>query len=203
MKDNGWGTWIRTRTDGVRVRRSTVNLFPSKTGSLNNRYNACNSDMVLRLQVATGVSQQACIFTQYEASATHRLAPGNGFARAVTTKADFFRIITRNQLYATIFAFAGNNTDMVAHDHDGTNTHWFGFLAIGGEITCAPAVTLLIASFFKDLIHIAGTPFTRTTAWSALAKVFFHKRYQVARLNRCRNCAKSQNKAERKHDFRN
>jgi threonine dehydrogenase-like Zn-dependent dehydrogenase len=25
----GWGTWIRTRTNGVRVRGSTVNLFPS------------------------------------------------------------------------------------------------------------------------------------------------------------------------------
>ena len=24
----GWGTWIRTRTNGVRVRGSTVNLFP-------------------------------------------------------------------------------------------------------------------------------------------------------------------------------
>ena len=28
----GWGTWIRTRTNGVRVRGSTVNLFPSKRG---------------------------------------------------------------------------------------------------------------------------------------------------------------------------
>ena len=28
MKSNGWGTWIRTRTNGVRVRGSTVNLFP-------------------------------------------------------------------------------------------------------------------------------------------------------------------------------
>lgn len=27
--DFGWGTWIRTRTNGVRVRGSTVNLFPS------------------------------------------------------------------------------------------------------------------------------------------------------------------------------
>ena len=26
---SGWGTWIRTRTNGVRVRGSTVNLFPS------------------------------------------------------------------------------------------------------------------------------------------------------------------------------
>lgn len=26
----GWGTWIRTRTNGVRVRWSTVNLFPSR-----------------------------------------------------------------------------------------------------------------------------------------------------------------------------
>lgn len=26
----GWGTWIRTRTNGVRVRGSTVNLFPSR-----------------------------------------------------------------------------------------------------------------------------------------------------------------------------
>ena len=25
----GWGTWIRTRTNGVRVRGSTVNLFPN------------------------------------------------------------------------------------------------------------------------------------------------------------------------------
>src|SRR6185312_7162135 len=28
-KGLGWGTWIRTRTNGVRVRGSTVNLFPS------------------------------------------------------------------------------------------------------------------------------------------------------------------------------
>lgn len=27
---NGWGTWIRTRTDGVRVRCSAVKLFPSR-----------------------------------------------------------------------------------------------------------------------------------------------------------------------------
>jgi hypothetical protein len=26
---SGWGTWIRTRTNGVRVRGSTVNLFPN------------------------------------------------------------------------------------------------------------------------------------------------------------------------------
>jgi hypothetical protein len=26
---DGWGTWIRTRTNGVRVRGSTVNLFPN------------------------------------------------------------------------------------------------------------------------------------------------------------------------------
>ena len=26
----GWGTWIRTRTDGVRVRCSAVKLFPTK-----------------------------------------------------------------------------------------------------------------------------------------------------------------------------
>lgn len=25
----GWGTWIRTKIDGVRVRSSTVELFPS------------------------------------------------------------------------------------------------------------------------------------------------------------------------------
>ena len=29
MRYIGWGTWIRTRTDGVRVRSSTVKLFPS------------------------------------------------------------------------------------------------------------------------------------------------------------------------------
>src|SRR5690606_8032086 len=29
-KSSGWGTWIRTRTNGVRVRWSTVNLFPKK-----------------------------------------------------------------------------------------------------------------------------------------------------------------------------
>ena len=27
---SGWGTWIRTRTDGVRVRCSTVKLFPKR-----------------------------------------------------------------------------------------------------------------------------------------------------------------------------
>src|SRR5690606_13100590 len=27
-EEDGWGTWIRTRTNGVRVRGSTVNLFP-------------------------------------------------------------------------------------------------------------------------------------------------------------------------------
>src|SRR5687768_12903834 len=30
---DGWGTWIRTRTNGVRVRGSTVNLFPSAVGT--------------------------------------------------------------------------------------------------------------------------------------------------------------------------
>src|SRR5712671_907353 len=30
---SGWGTWIRTRTNGVRVRGSTVNLFPSRRGN--------------------------------------------------------------------------------------------------------------------------------------------------------------------------
>ena len=29
-KKVGWGTWIRTRTNGVRVRGSTVNLFPNE-----------------------------------------------------------------------------------------------------------------------------------------------------------------------------
>ena len=32
----GWGTWIRTRTNGVRVRGSTVNLFPS-AAAISNR----------------------------------------------------------------------------------------------------------------------------------------------------------------------
>ena len=32
----GWGTWIRTRTDGVRVRSSTVKLFPSISASSEN-----------------------------------------------------------------------------------------------------------------------------------------------------------------------
>ena len=31
-RDIGWGTWIRTRTNGVRVRGSTVNLFPNMGG---------------------------------------------------------------------------------------------------------------------------------------------------------------------------
>lgn len=31
-RKTGWGTWIRTRTNGVRVRGSTVNLFPSRRG---------------------------------------------------------------------------------------------------------------------------------------------------------------------------
>lgn len=30
----GWGTWIRTRTNGVRVRWSTVNLFPKAAGGV-------------------------------------------------------------------------------------------------------------------------------------------------------------------------
>ena len=30
IAESGWGTWIRTRTNGVRVRGSTVNLFPSR-----------------------------------------------------------------------------------------------------------------------------------------------------------------------------
>ena len=29
-KKDGWGTWTRTRTSGVRVRGSTINLFPSR-----------------------------------------------------------------------------------------------------------------------------------------------------------------------------
>jgi exopolyphosphatase / guanosine-5'-triphosphate,3'-diphosphate pyrophosphatase len=33
----GWGTWIRTRTNGVRVRGSTVNLFPKSAGRMHRR----------------------------------------------------------------------------------------------------------------------------------------------------------------------
>ena len=33
-REVGWGTWIRTRTNGVRVRGSTVNLFPNAYGRL-------------------------------------------------------------------------------------------------------------------------------------------------------------------------
>jgi hypothetical protein len=29
LRSNGWGTWIRTKIDGVRVRSSTVELFPN------------------------------------------------------------------------------------------------------------------------------------------------------------------------------
>ena len=29
LEMSGWGTWIRTKTNGVRVRRSTVKLFPN------------------------------------------------------------------------------------------------------------------------------------------------------------------------------
>jgi hypothetical protein len=32
MKSSGWGTWIRTKIDGVRVRSSTVELFPNRRG---------------------------------------------------------------------------------------------------------------------------------------------------------------------------
>lgn len=32
IEEIGWGTWIRTKINGVRVRRSTVELFPSRGG---------------------------------------------------------------------------------------------------------------------------------------------------------------------------
>lgn len=31
----GWGSWIRTNTDGVRVRSSTVKLCPKRRGLYN------------------------------------------------------------------------------------------------------------------------------------------------------------------------
>jgi hypothetical protein len=31
----GWGTWIRTKTNGVRVRCSTIKLFPKPSGRTN------------------------------------------------------------------------------------------------------------------------------------------------------------------------
>jgi hypothetical protein len=33
LKEVGWGTWIRTKIDGVRVRSSTVELFPNAAGA--------------------------------------------------------------------------------------------------------------------------------------------------------------------------
>ena len=30
IEEFGWGTWIRTKIDGVRVRSSTIELFPSR-----------------------------------------------------------------------------------------------------------------------------------------------------------------------------
>ena len=30
----GWGTWIRTKINGVRVRRSTVELFPNSLAAV-------------------------------------------------------------------------------------------------------------------------------------------------------------------------
>lgn len=29
LKEIGWGTWTRTKINGVRVRRSTIELFPN------------------------------------------------------------------------------------------------------------------------------------------------------------------------------
>ena len=46
MKSIGWGTWIRTKTNGVRVRRSTVKLFPSKD---DNQYLAINASEQITL----------------------------------------------------------------------------------------------------------------------------------------------------------
>lgn len=39
---NGWGTWIRTKTSGVRVRCSTLKLFPSREAVI--RARALNTD---------------------------------------------------------------------------------------------------------------------------------------------------------------
>lgn len=33
-RKNGWGSWTRTRTDGVRVRCSTIKLIPSRISEL-------------------------------------------------------------------------------------------------------------------------------------------------------------------------
>ena len=34
----GWGTWIRTKINGVRVRCSTIKLFPSRNFFYNNAF---------------------------------------------------------------------------------------------------------------------------------------------------------------------
>jgi hypothetical protein len=41
-KGFGWGAWIRTRTNGVRVRGSTVNLLPSSRASVREAIAECN-----------------------------------------------------------------------------------------------------------------------------------------------------------------
>ena len=43
----GWGTWIRTRTNGVRVRGSTVNLFPNVA----DRRSAAGAEFIERARI--------------------------------------------------------------------------------------------------------------------------------------------------------
>ena len=38
---NGWGTWIRTKTNGVRVRCSTIKLSPTEAAHASDRSGAC------------------------------------------------------------------------------------------------------------------------------------------------------------------
>lgn len=50
----GWGTWIRTRTDGVRDRCSTVKLFPKNSKTLNGCYRCIYCSVVGLLSLSCG-----------------------------------------------------------------------------------------------------------------------------------------------------
>jgi hypothetical protein len=74
---SGWGTWIRTRTNGVRVRGSTVNLFPtgqpcSAWVSLSESVLAVSSLASCRRQVAAFRGISRAVFAAVN-SAGHRL----------------------------------------------------------------------------------------------------------------------------------
>lgn len=64
----GWGTWTRTRTDGVRVRCSTIKLFPNtRAGRVKWARYSQGSRVIQALVFALGPERRSLTFRAHRA----------------------------------------------------------------------------------------------------------------------------------------